>query len=336
MFESIGLSKGSGIPESIYDMPWNEWYMVYGGIVLVFNTVQRYTLSPDPAPTCYPRISPGADEPSSALNVMQHRRTKNLDPVAPLYGLLPYFATWALVPLYLYLQPVILHHHLIPFVFYIGLINAYSVGQIITKHLIKDTEFPMYNILTLPLALAVVDSVGPMVGVGSALGGGTYQIAFLFCCVGLGVGVYGSFVVSRTSTSSLPCLLPLLSFAVTYHTSPTGPSFLLLVFRAILLFYCSRMEIHVRIPRLTRSWCTVRYYNHNLRLPGHLVSNDQTPIQRKQRAEKDLLKVWPSICSNHSPKFLKQKRGGYRSSALLSALLFSGHGTVRLASRFVL
>lgn len=128
---------------------------------------------------------------------MQTRRKDSKDPVTPLYGLLPYFATWALVPLYLYLQPIILHHHLIPFVFYIGLINAYSVGQIIIAHLTKNPEFPMYNVLTLPLALAVVDSLGPTVGVWpSALGSGTYQIAFVFLCMGLGFGVYGSFVVS--------------------------------------------------------------------------------------------------------------------------------------------
>ena len=105
--------------------------------------------------------------------------------------------TWTFVPLYLYLQPVILEHHLIPFIFYVGLINAYSVGQIITKHLTHDSKFPMYNVLTLPLALAVFDSLGPVLKLWpSTLGYGTYQIAFLFSCVGLAVGVYGSFIVS--------------------------------------------------------------------------------------------------------------------------------------------
>lgn len=55
----------------------------------------------------------------------------------------------------------------------------------------------MYNVLTLPLALAVFDSTGPYLDLWpSALGYGTYQIAFIFSCVGLGLGVYGSFVVS--------------------------------------------------------------------------------------------------------------------------------------------
>ncbi|KAL8916460.1 MAG: hypothetical protein Q9208_008492 [Pyrenodesmia sp. 3 TL-2023] len=173
MLQAFGLPKYSFIPEYVYNLPFTEWYMAYGGIVLVSNTLQ------------------------SALNVMQIRRKDSKDPITPLYGLLPYFTTWALVPLYLYLQPIILHHHLIPFVFYIGLINAYSVGQIIIAHLTKDPQFPMYNVLIIPLALAVVDSLGPAVGVWpSALGSGTYQIAFVSLCMGLGFGVYGSFVVS--------------------------------------------------------------------------------------------------------------------------------------------
>lgn len=104
--------------------------------------------------------------------------------------------------LYLWLQPVILNHHMIPFVFYVGLINAYSVGQIIVAHLTKNPEFPVQNVLTLPLGFAVLDSAGPVVGAWpSALGDGMYQVAFVFLCMGLGVGVYGSFVVSFASFS---------------------------------------------------------------------------------------------------------------------------------------
>ncbi|KAL9581140.1 MAG: hypothetical protein Q9203_006018 [Teloschistes exilis] len=177
LLRTMGLPKYGFIPEYIYNLPFNEWYMVYGGLVLVFNTVQ------------------------SALNVMQIRRKASKDPFTPLYGLLPYFLTWTFVPLYLYLQPIILHHHLIPFVFYIGLINAYAVGQIIIAHLTKNPEFPMYNVLTLPLGLAAMDSLGPMVGVWpSVLGDGMYQVAFVFLCMGLGVGIYGSFVYDIITT----------------------------------------------------------------------------------------------------------------------------------------
>ncbi|KAL8664447.1 MAG: hypothetical protein Q9202_002997 [Teloschistes flavicans] len=177
LFRTVGLPKYGFIPEYIYNLPFNEWYMVYGGLVLVFNTVQ------------------------SALNVMQIRRKASKDPLTPLYGLLPYFLTWTFVPLYLYLQPIILHHHLIPFVFYIGLINAYAVGQIIIAHLTKNPEFPMYNVLTLPLGLAATDSLGPMLGAWpSVLGDGMYQVAFVFLCMGLGVGIYGSFVYDIITT----------------------------------------------------------------------------------------------------------------------------------------
>ena len=116
-------------------------------------------------------------------------------------GLLPFFAAWTLIPAYLYLQPVILYHHLVPFVFFVGLINAYSVGQIIVAHLTK-ARFPFDNVLTLPLAFGVADSVGPyllqqlrVVGWPSALGSDVYQVAFVFCSLGLAIGVYGSFVV---------------------------------------------------------------------------------------------------------------------------------------------
>jgi len=106
-----------------------------------------------------------------------------------------------LIPAYLYLNPEILYNHLIPFVFFAGLVNAYSVGQIITAHLV-ELDFPYTNVLVLPLAYGVFDSAGPFLqknlGVGwpSALGDGGYQVAYVFLMFGIAVGVYGSFVVS--------------------------------------------------------------------------------------------------------------------------------------------
>lgn len=41
LLQTIGVAKHGIIPDYIYDMPWNQWYMVYGGLVLVANTVQR-------------------------------------------------------------------------------------------------------------------------------------------------------------------------------------------------------------------------------------------------------------------------------------------------------
>ena len=125
----------------------------------------------------------------------------------PLLGLLPFFVAWALIPCYLALNPIILRHHLVPFTFFVGLINAYSVGQMIVAHLTKSA-FPYYNVLILPLLWGDIDSAGPLIqeylgkfalgrlGWPSALGvDSVYQIAFVFMCVGMGVGVYGSFVV---------------------------------------------------------------------------------------------------------------------------------------------
>ena len=41
LLESVHVPHYSFIPNSVYNLAWNEWYMVYGGVVLVFNTVTR-------------------------------------------------------------------------------------------------------------------------------------------------------------------------------------------------------------------------------------------------------------------------------------------------------
>lgn len=107
--------------------------------------------------------------------------------------------------------------HLVPFVMYVGLINAYSVGQMIIAHLVKK-EFPYRNVLLLPLLVGVVDGVcgsraylglwGGGLLFGGGNGGEVYQVALVFCSLGLAVGVYGSFVVG------VFILSPFLSFFV--------------------------------------------------------------------------------------------------------------------------
>jgi len=118
--------------------------------------------------------------------------------------LAPFFTAWTLITIYLYLNPTILSEHLIPFVLYVGLINAYSVGQMITAHLTRY-RFPYMNLLIAPLLFGVGDSIGPILQdrIGKPLGwpaslgdeGSVYRVAFVFMCLGLAVGVYGSFVV---------------------------------------------------------------------------------------------------------------------------------------------
>ena len=41
MLQTMGITQPGMIPEYIHDLRFNEWFMVYGGFVLVFNTLQR-------------------------------------------------------------------------------------------------------------------------------------------------------------------------------------------------------------------------------------------------------------------------------------------------------
>jgi len=174
MLETFGVSQPAFIPDLIYEMPFTDWYMVYGGLVLVANTVQ------------------------SSLNVLKHRSEQPAhlrSSYSPILDFVPAFTIWGMVAVYLYLQPVILHFHLVPFCFYAGIMNAYAVGMIIVAHLTKKPRFPWTNVLLAPLTVAVVDSIGLKTGLWpSVLGDGTYQIAFTFACLGMAIGVYGSFV----------------------------------------------------------------------------------------------------------------------------------------------
>ncbi|KAL2172606.1 hypothetical protein VTG60DRAFT_4725 [Thermothelomyces hinnuleus] len=182
MLATIGVPETVGgltIPPAVYKLSFTEWYMVQGAVVLVYNTVE------------------------SARNVIRARRARGDRSRHALVGLAPFGVTWALIAAYLYLQPTILYGHLVPFAVFAGIVNAYSVGQMITAHLVK-LPFPYWNVLVVPLALGVLDSLGPVLlrhspvpGLGwpSALGDGVYQVAFMFCMLGMAVGVYGSFVV---------------------------------------------------------------------------------------------------------------------------------------------
>ncbi len=178
MFATLGVPKSLGFSDSLYNLSFTEWYMVQGLIMLVFNTVE------------------------SARNVITARRARGDRSRGALLGLVPFFGTWVFIVAYLWLQPVILTQHFVPFAVFAGVVNAYSVGQIITAHLVK-LRFPYWNVLVLPLAGGVVDSLGPVLqshigwasGWPSALGDGVYQVSFMFSMLGMAIGVYGSFVV---------------------------------------------------------------------------------------------------------------------------------------------
>lgn len=165
-----------GIPKFVYELSFTEWYLVQGCIVLVLNTVE------------------------SSFNVIRARHDRGDRSRGALVGLVPFFAIWALIITYLHLQPHVLNHHLVPFVLFAGIVNAYSVGQMITAHLVK-LPFPYWNVLSIPILYGVMDSLGPVflkrfgVGWPSALGDDEYQVSYVFLMLGLAVGVYGSFVV---------------------------------------------------------------------------------------------------------------------------------------------
>ncbi|EGY21037.1 choline/ethanolaminephosphotransferase [Verticillium dahliae VdLs.17] len=164
-------------PSFIYNASFTEWYLTQGGVVLVLNTLE------------------------STRNVIQARRARGDRSRGALLGLGPFFAAWAFLGSYLYLHPTILHNHLVPFTVFAGIVNAYSVGQMITAHLVK-LPFPYWNVLVIPVAFGVLDSLGPQLlarglpfGWPSALGDGVYQVSYMFLMLGMAVGVYGSFVV---------------------------------------------------------------------------------------------------------------------------------------------
>lgn len=178
MLHTIGVSKSVNFPDVLYELSFTQCYLIQGTLVMVYNTVE------------------------SARNVIRARRARGDRSRGALLGLLPLFGTWILVAGYLYLQPLIRTQHLVPFVIFAGLVNAYSVGQMITAHLVQ-LKFPYWNILVLPLGFGIVDSLGPILkehfgwasGWPSALGDDVYQVAFMFCMLGTAIGTYGSFVV---------------------------------------------------------------------------------------------------------------------------------------------
>ncbi|KAL3471316.1 CDP-alcohol phosphatidyltransferase-domain-containing protein [Aspergillus californicus] len=170
MFETIGIPNFGFMPEQLYDMPFTQWYLIYGAFVLFFAVG------------------------SSIAHVVKVRREQGKNAMKPICGLLPLVVIWALVPAYLYLNPTILENHLVPFALYVGLVNAYAVGRMICAHLVKS-KFPYYNIVLAPIGFSVADSVGARLGLWpNTLVDTIGHPAFVFLCLGLGLGIYGSFV----------------------------------------------------------------------------------------------------------------------------------------------
>ncbi|CAD6502092.1 BgTH12-02333 [Blumeria graminis f. sp. triticale] len=176
MLRTLGIQEHAFIPSFIYELAFNEINILQGSLVLFINIFQ------------------------SSRNVIKARHLRGENARGALLGLLPLLITWMLITAYLRLNPEILYNHLVPFIIFVGLMNAYSVGQIITAHL-AQMPFPYFNILVLPLAFGVYDSLGPILhnkfGMGwpSILETTSYQTSYCLCMVGFALGIYGSFVV---------------------------------------------------------------------------------------------------------------------------------------------
>jgi ethanolaminephosphotransferase len=181
----LPASFAAHIPEVVWNAPLNLVNLIYGGVILGYNVK------------------------TSCENVAKHCRKNGTSATSAYLGLLPFVATYILAFSYLGLNPLILREHLVPYAFFLGLVNAFSVGRMITAHLVKS-RFPYRNPLFVPLAFGVLDSIGPAmsyltldtttgisrIGWPSCLGvGSQYQVAYVFLSLGVGIGVYGMFVV---------------------------------------------------------------------------------------------------------------------------------------------
>ena len=173
LLATLGIPQLPWVSDTMYNLPFTHWWIIYGGVVLLFGTA------------------------SSIAHVVQVRRSRGESGLTPLLGLLPGVGMWVLISIYLYLQPTVREHYMVPFVLFVGLVNAYSVGQMIVAHLVK-AQFPYSNVLLFPLAVAAGDALGANLGLwNSMLGdGGIGHAGTVFCGLGLALGVYGSCVVS--------------------------------------------------------------------------------------------------------------------------------------------
>jgi ethanolaminephosphotransferase len=99
----------------------------------------------------------------------------------------------------------IVHQHLLPTMLYLGIVFAYTVGQIIIGHVAKQ-DFPYWNILFLPLLIGLADVyITPFFREYSLLIvavndrepyiSGEYVLASVLMAFGLSLGVYGGFVM---------------------------------------------------------------------------------------------------------------------------------------------
>lgn len=154
------------LPKLITDVTLNDMYLAFAGIGLLFNIVQ------------------------SSQNVFAARRKQGLPLMPALVQTLPFFVFFASVFGWIYIEPKILHYHLLPLMITIGAIFAFTVGRIILAHVTKQ-DFPYCN----PLLFL------PSIGLLAKFIGSYFQwdeeqtgISIIWAGLGLSVGIYGAFI----------------------------------------------------------------------------------------------------------------------------------------------
>ncbi|KAI5284495.1 hypothetical protein KEM54_001290 [Ascosphaera aggregata] len=165
---TLGVPQYSWMSDKVYQTPFTNLFLIQGATVCCFNVV---------ASIC------------QALSAVKSRGENRRE---ALKGLLPALEMWTLVCIYLYLKPSVLGCCTLGVILYIGLMNAFSVSQMICAHVTK-APFPYRNILTLPLYMGILDNLGREIGFWSDDLMGDHS-AFIYASLGLSLGVYGSFV----------------------------------------------------------------------------------------------------------------------------------------------
>ncbi|ORY74615.1 peptidase C65 Otubain-domain-containing protein [Protomyces lactucae-debilis] len=151
------------LPSFLRDAELKHVFLYFGGIALIANIF------------------------GSSVNVIAARRKNNL-PLAPaLSGLIPFFLSSGITMLFAWLNPTVVTEQCVPFLFFLGILFAYSVGLMITAH-ITHAPFPYFTPYFLLFPMLAGIAFNHKIGAMEAR-----DIVWL--SLGLSLGIHGSFVV---------------------------------------------------------------------------------------------------------------------------------------------
>ncbi|BFZ64643.1 Phosphotransferase [Saitoella coloradoensis] len=176
MWEVLHLPAPTFLPSTFSEMTLQYSFLVFGGVGLIGNVL------------------------ASASNVHAALRVQKKPFLPALAGLLPFFGTSFLVYVWLSARPELVTEHLIPLMLFIGAVLAYMVGLMIISH-VSHQSFPHFNILLLPIIYASLDStILPLLFSLPSTISPSNSPLYVLACLGLAMGVYGSFVMDICTT----------------------------------------------------------------------------------------------------------------------------------------